>query len=100
MSEATVSVQNIVAAVTVENVTSGASVDLEAGSEPITIEISEMGVSGSQGLSAYQVAVKNRFTGTESEWLEFLRAPRRCSRVSIRSIKPGAHLGDKSRLEL
>ena len=49
MSEATVTVQNIVAAVTVENVTSGASVDLASGSEPITIEISEMGIPGPPG---------------------------------------------------
>lgn len=32
------------------------------------------GVQGPTGISAYQVAVNNGFTGTEQEWLESLRA--------------------------
>ena len=33
------------------------------------------GISGADGLSAYQLAVKAGFTGTESEWLMSLEPP-------------------------
>ena len=39
--------------------------------EPITI--STVGVAGQRGMSAYEVAVDNGFTGTEKEWLESLK---------------------------
>lgn len=39
--------------------------------EPITI--STVGVAGQRGMSAYEVAVNNGFTGTEKEWLESLK---------------------------
>lgn len=33
------------------------------------------GVAGADGLSAYQIAVKNGFEGTEEEWLASLNVP-------------------------
>lgn len=33
------------------------------------------GVAGADGLSAYQIAVKNGFEGTEAEWLENIYIP-------------------------
>ena len=37
---------------------------------PVTIEVCDL---GAEGLSAYQIALKNGFVGTEQEWLESLR---------------------------
>lgn len=38
-----------------------------------TLQIQIEGGIGASGLSAYQIAVKNGFTGTEAEWLESLK---------------------------
>ena len=37
------------------------------------IIIDEIGIQGDKGLSNYEIAVKNGFIGTESEWLESLK---------------------------
>jgi hypothetical protein len=39
--------------------------------EPVTIEICDL---GAEGLSAYQIALKNGFVGTEAQWLESLKS--------------------------
>lgn len=36
------------------------------------IVIDEIGIQGDRGLSNYEIAVKNGFQGTESEWLQNL----------------------------
>ena len=42
-----------------------------------------LGNSSSAGLSAYQIAVQNGFSGTEAEWLESLEGK------SVADAKPG-----------
>lgn len=40
-----------------------------------SVSIGQQGTNGLNGLSAYDIAVKNGFTGTEVEWLESLKTP-------------------------
>ena len=42
--------------------------------DPIKIDYIDTGIVA-KGLSAYEIAVKNGFVGTESDWLQFLRQP-------------------------
>ncbi len=46
--------------------------DFANGKESFGTQI-QTGIKGGNGLSAYEVAVKNGFIGTEAEWLESLR---------------------------
>lgn len=57
--------------------------DIEDRTQTITVRVSNIvygggngvvGKDGVDGLSAYQLAVENGFIGTESEWLESLKA--------------------------
>jgi hypothetical protein len=60
---------NIVVNETIESVNITVS-DLE---QSITLEVSEIGTQGLQGISAYDVAIKNGYIGNEEEWLLSLR---------------------------
>lgn len=51
---------------------SNLSIELQQNKSISVINFTEL---GSQGISAYEVAVLNGFTGTKTEWLESLRAP-------------------------
>lgn len=51
-----------------------ACLDIPINSETNDVKISAIqGERGIQGLSAYQVALKNGFVGTEEQWLESLK---------------------------
>ncbi|HEX2578675.1 MAG TPA: hypothetical protein VHK88_20190 [Aquihabitans sp.] len=56
------------------------TVDQRSGSvvvdqRPGTVIVRDVVLAGTQGASAYQVAVANGFVGTEAEWLETLVGP-------------------------
>lgn len=54
-------------------------------------------VKGIQGLSAYEVAVKNGFKGTEAEWLESLKVVADKTAVLTKiTLLASAWVGDKS----
>lgn len=42
--------------------------------DPVKVDYIDTGILA-KGLSAYEIAVKNGFVGTESDWLQFLRQP-------------------------
>ena len=42
--------------------------------DPVKVDYIDTGIYA-KGLSAYEIAVKNGFVGTESDWLQFLRQP-------------------------
>lgn len=55
-----------------ENISSDESCDILVQLIEDVKEVQATGIPGKEGLSAYEVAVKNGFEGTETEWLESL----------------------------
>jgi len=39
----------------------------------VNLDVSEMGLQGLEGKSAYQIAVENGFVGTEEQWIDSLK---------------------------
>lgn len=62
-----------------------------------TLSVNEMDLQGNimysllKGMSAYEIAVKYGFTGTEEEWLESLK-----SNINLRSLTIGTYVYDGS----
>lgn len=52
-------------------------------------EKGEAGIDGKDGLSAYEIALKNGFTGTEDEWLASLRGEEGISGIVGFEIRDG-----------
>lgn len=50
------------------------SIDINITSPKVEFDLEVAGERGKQGLSAYEIAVKNGFIGTEQEWLDSLKA--------------------------
>jgi hypothetical protein len=58
---------------TVDETTNVINIDVVETSTPITIEVSDIGLQGLRGKSAYQTALENGFIGTEQQWVDSLR---------------------------
>jgi hypothetical protein len=58
---------------TVNPTTNVVNIDVIETSTPITIEVSDIGLQGLRGKSAYQIAVENGFSGTEIQWIDTLK---------------------------
>ena len=52
-------------------------------------EKGEAGIDGKDGLSAYEIALKNGFTGTEDEWLTSLRGEEGISGIVGFEVRDG-----------